>query len=68
MEPSTDPEREMVRLVDERARAGDLSAVSVADIAPSLSFELTEQQAQFLVRYIIWRMDHPLSEPTSGTA
>ena len=63
MEASTEPEREIVQLVDERARTGDLSALSVADIAPSLSFALTEQQAQFLVRYIIWRMDNPDGVP-----
>ena len=59
MEPATERQRTIARLVDERASQGDLTVSALGDIARMLQFGLTSEEAQFLVRYIIWRLDHP---------
>jgi 2-phosphoglycerate kinase len=60
MEPTSDHEREIARRIDELARQGNLPLSAVADIAASLQFTLSKSETQFLVRYILWRRDHPL--------
>ena len=62
MEPSTDHESEIAYRVDTLAMEGALPASAVADIAASLSFTMTRAESQFLVRYIVWRRDHPFSQ------
>ena len=49
----------MVRIADDHANQGKLTVSSVVEIAASLSFVLTESEAEFLARYIIWRVGHP---------
>ena len=56
MEPSTDHEREIARLVNERA---SLPTSTLAEIAATLPFPMSESEATFLVRYIFWRWDNP---------
>jgi hypothetical protein len=60
MEASSDHEREIARRVDELASAGKLPLSAVADVAASLQFTLSKSETQFLVRYILWRRDHPI--------
>ena len=61
MEPITDQEREIARQVDERAKAGHLPKMTIADIAVTLPFMMSRDETKFLVRYVIWRRDNPLS-------
>jgi hypothetical protein len=55
MEPSSEHERQIVLLVDERAVHGHLPLSAVVDIAASLAFIPSEVETHFLVRYILWR-------------
>jgi hypothetical protein len=62
MEASTDHERELAGLVDALAAQHETLPVSaVASIPQSVHFRMSTEESQFLVRYIIWRRDHPLS-------
>jgi hypothetical protein len=60
MKPSSDHELEIVRLVDQRAIERKLPSSAVAEIAAAVSFAMSESETQFLIRYIIWRRDHPI--------
>jgi hypothetical protein len=62
MEPKTDHENEIADRVDTLALAGELPASAVAEIAASLSFTMTKAESRFLVRYIVWRRDHPFPQ------
>jgi hypothetical protein len=57
MEATTDHELEIARLVDDLAAQGILSKSSIADVATSLSFSMSEEETRFLVRYVIWKRD-----------
>ena len=57
MEPSSEHECEIARLVDERAGQGHLPLSAVVDIAASLNFIPSELETRFLVRYILWSRD-----------
>jgi len=57
MEPSSEREREITRLVDERAGQGHLPLSAAVDIATSLRVIPSESEMRFLVRYILWRRD-----------
>ena len=61
MEPTTDNEREIARRVDELARQDNLPVTSVAGIVQSFASPLSHEEIQFLLRYVIWRRDHPIS-------
>jgi hypothetical protein len=62
MEPTSDHEREISRLVDERARHGKLDYSVVREVSHSLSFPMSRADNQFLVAYLQWRTDHPLRD------
>jgi hypothetical protein len=62
MEPSSDQEREMARLIDARAKEDNLPISAVAEIAGTIPRKMTESEVQFLVNYIIWRRDHPITQ------
>jgi hypothetical protein len=64
MEPTNDHEAEIARLVDARSKQGDLPKSTIADIASALSFMMSQSDTKFLVRYVIWRRDHPISSET----
>lgn len=61
MKPSSDHELEIVRLIDQRAIEHKLPPSAVAEIAGAIPFPMSESETQFLIRYIIWRRDHPIS-------
>jgi hypothetical protein len=57
MDPSSEHERQIVLLVDERANQGQLPLSAAVDIATSLRFIPSEVEMRFLVRYILFRRD-----------
>jgi hypothetical protein len=65
MKPSSDHEREIARLVDAYSRQHKLLISSVAEIAVTIPFVMSGSESQFLVRYIVWRRDHPISMENS---
>lgn len=61
MEPSTDHEFQIATAVDRVAAEGRLSARAFAEIISSLRFRLSQEEVQFIVTYVLWRMSNPLS-------
>jgi hypothetical protein len=61
MKPSSDHELEIARLVDQQSIERKLPTSAVADIAAAVPFAMSESETQFLIRYIVWRWDHPIS-------
>ena len=62
MEPSNDHERELARLIDERAAQGKLDYTAVPAVAALLQFMMTRSDSEFLIAYLHWRMNNPLSK------
>jgi len=62
MEPSSNREREIARCVDTRAKQGKVPISVISEIAPTIPFIMSESETQFLIKYIIWRRDHPIDE------
>jgi hypothetical protein len=61
MEPSNNHEREIARLIDERALCEEkLDYAAVPHTAAKLSFLMTRSDSEFLIAYLHWRMNHPL--------
>jgi hypothetical protein len=65
MKPSSDHEREIARRVDERASDDRLPASALAQIAAAIPFSMSESETLFLIRYIVWRREHPISQENS---
>jgi len=61
MEPSTAHECEIAMHVESFANRSNLSVESVVDIAARLSFIAKVSEYEFLVKYILWRLDQPRS-------
>ena len=61
MEPSSDHEREIARWVDARAKENNLPISAVAEISAAIPYLMTELEAEFLIHYILWRREHPIS-------
>jgi|SRR5690242_4610524 len=62
MEPSNDHEREIARLIDERALSETkLDYTAVPAVASALSFLMTRSDSEFLIAYLQWRMNNPLT-------
>jgi hypothetical protein len=60
MGPTNDHEREIARLIDERARSeGKLDYTAVPSVAAALSFLMTRSDSEFMIAYLHWRMNHP---------
>jgi len=59
MKATTDREREIAGLVNALANQGTLKTTSVAYIATSMKFSLSEAETRFLVRYVVWRRSQP---------
>jgi hypothetical protein len=68
MEPTNDHERVIARAVDEKILEdpGDSHHSIIRDVAMSLDFIMSPSESQFLVRYVLWRLDHP-NRPMVGT-
>jgi len=64
MEPTNDHEREISKLVNEKARASNnrLDYSAIREVSHSLSFPMSRADSQFLAAYLQWRIDHPLSD------
>ncbi len=61
MEPSNDHERELVRLIDERAISlGKLDYTAVPAVTVQLKFMMTRSDSEFLIAYLHWRMNNPI--------
>ena len=58
--PSNDHELAIARVVDQFGLAGKLDAAVIDLLASVLPFTLAESDNDFLVRYVRWRMDHPI--------
>ena len=60
MGPTNHHERAIARIVDDLHIEGRLSATSIEDVITHLNFAMTKTDSEFLVKYIRWRMDHPI--------
>jgi hypothetical protein len=60
MSPSSDHELEIARIVDGIAREGRLKLRSMQEVITTIDFFMTGPDGEFLVNYVIWRMDHPI--------
>ena len=62
MEPITDHEREIASIVDGKASSTHvkLDPSVIPEVTRRLSFLMSLTESQFLVRYVQWRMDHPI--------
>ena len=58
--PSTDRELAIAREVDKMALHDELTPEAVPEIVAFLDFQLSNGDAEFLQRYIRWRLDHPI--------
>jgi len=64
MRSSNDHEREIARLIDERALSqGKLDHTTVSAIATMLKFMMTRTDSEFLIAYLRWRMNNPNRHP-----
>ncbi|HYV63657.1 MAG TPA: hypothetical protein VE958_13330 [Bryobacteraceae bacterium] len=61
MEPSNDHEREIARLIDERALSErKLDYTAVPAVTAALGFLMTRSDSEFLIAYLHWRINNPL--------
>jgi hypothetical protein len=67
MELTNDHERVIAHLVDEKflEDPGNSHHSIVGDIAVSLDFIMSSSDSQFLIRYVQWRLTHPMSPANS---
>ena len=57
MGPTNSHERSIAKIVDDLDAA---SPTSIADVIALLNFTMSKSESEFLVRYVRWRMDHPI--------
>lgn len=62
MGPSNDHELTIARMVDKFAIAGKLDPSAVELLGEILPLALAEADRDFLVKYVLWRMDHPIAK------
>ena len=60
MGPTNNHERTIAKIVDDLDSEGRLSPTSIEDVIAHLNFAMTKTDSVFLVKYIRWRMDHPI--------
>jgi hypothetical protein len=58
--PGNDHELEIARGVDRACMDGTLGPEGVPDILALLDFVMSESDSRFLVRYLEWRIQHPI--------
>ena len=58
--PSNDRELAIAREVDKMAVHDELSHGAVPEILAFLDFKVSSTDAEFLERYVRWRIDHPI--------
>jgi hypothetical protein len=60
MGPTNDHEREIARLIDERALSEPkLDYTAVPTIAAALSFLMTRSDSEFMIAYLHWKINNP---------
>jgi hypothetical protein len=62
MEPSTDHELAIARIVDRIATESRLELISIQEVVTVLDFLMTAEESQFLMSYVPWRMDNPIAK------
>ena len=62
MSPSNEYELEIARMVDKFAIEGRLSAAALHGIVDELGHAVRLSEMDFLVKYIRWRLDHPIAK------
>jgi hypothetical protein len=60
LQPLNDHELAIAQTVDRIAGDGTLHLTSIPKVAAALDFMMYRSDSEFLVRYIRWRMDHPI--------
>ena len=60
MGPCNDHELAIARMVDQFAVAGKLDASVVELLAEIMPVRLTAEDREFLVKYVVWRLDNPI--------
>jgi len=61
MSPTTEYELDIARIVDKLDAQGRLSASAAYDVIEQLPNRIMlKSEMDFLVKYIRWRMDHPI--------
>ena len=67
VQPLNDHEVVIAQTVDRIAGDGTLHLTSIPKVAGTLDFMMSRTDSEFLVRYIRWRMDHPIVTGSSAT-
>ena len=62
VQPLNDHEVVIAQTVDRISRDGTLHLTSIPKVAATLDFVMYRSDSEFLVRYIRWRMDHPMEK------
>ena len=62
MGPSNDYELAIARIVDQIAIDGRLTPSSTDEVVAKLDFEMNRFDIEFLLKYIQWRLDHPIAK------
>ena len=60
MGPTNSYERSIAKIVDDLDAEGRLSPISIEEVIAHLNFAMTKTDTEFLVKYVRWRMDHPI--------
>ena len=60
--PLNDHEVVIAQTVDRISCEGTLHLTSIPKFAATLDFAMYQSDSEFLVRYIRWRMDHPMEK------
>jgi hypothetical protein len=68
MKPSNDHELAIAKAVDALALEGKLDHSAIEKITRSLDFLMSRTDSRFLVGYVQWRRDHPISVKRDETA
>jgi hypothetical protein len=60
MGPTNSHERSIAHIVDNLDAAGRLPPTAIEDVIAVLNFTMSKSDREFLVKYVRWRMDHPI--------
>jgi hypothetical protein len=65
--PSNAHELEIVLAVDRMAFEGKLSPSAADQIKDAVRFIMSKDDTEFLVKYILWRIENPIAKRDSGS-
>ena len=63
MTPSNDSEQAIAQAVDRFCAEGRLNAGAIGEIMASLDGSFSTSDCNFLVQYVLWRLDNPIAKP-----